>query len=619
MNASIHLLLAICLAPAFALGLLAIPNLSPSLRRGLALLGAALNFGLVAATFGQESTVDLPWFGSAFDLSLRVYHTSSVVTSAAGFFGLLVTLFSLEAMKGHRGERLHYALMLLTLGLVNGAVFANSLFVLLFFWEALLATTYGMIAIGSENAYRTATKAFIIQGIGDLCFMMGIALVWMQTKTLILTSIHLPLEGVGAVTFVLLMTGALAKCGALPFHSWIPDAAVDAPTPFMAFLPASIEKLLGIYFLSRLTLDLFQLTPESWVSPMLMTLGSVTLLVAIMMALVQDDYRRLLAFSAVSQVGFILLGIGSGTTIGAVGALFHMVNHATYKSCLFLTAGAVEQQGHSTKLSELSGLRKKMPVTFACFLIAAASGAGVPLFAGFFSKELIFDAALETGTAFYLVAVLGSFLTTLAFLKLGHAAFFGKSGAGATGTNEPAKDAPASMLIPMVIGASVCVLFGILSHLPVERLILPMLPAAQLDALKASGHDLGGWPENSTLVAMTVVVLAGAALSHWFGVSLNGGPSKSVDHIRQSPGLCWVFEKAERRWFDPYDLFMKGVNGFARLTFRVDRATDWLFVAAGRLNVFASQGVRSAHRGNTSTYIVWSLVAATLVILYLGL
>ena len=614
MTATIHLLLAIGLAPIIALLLLALPKGSAAVARGAALLGAALNLGVVATTFGQTANVDLPWMGSAFDLSLRIYHTSSAVSSAAALFGLLVTLFSLDAMKGHRGERLHYVFMLLTLGMVNGAVFANSLFVLLFFWEGLLGTTYGMIVIGGEDAYRTATKAVVVSGIGDLCFMLGIALVFMQTKTVTMTDIHLPLEGVGAVSFVLLMIGALAKCGALPFHSWIPDAATDAPTPFMAFLPASIEKLIGIYFLSRLTLDLYALSPSSWVSPMLMSVGAVTLLVAVAMALVQTDYRRLLAFCAISQVGFILLGIGSATTVGVVGGLFHMFNHATYKSCLFLTAGSVERQAKSTNLAALGGLRKQMPITFACFLIAAASGAGVPMFAGFFSKELIFDAVLETGTPFYLAAVLGSFLTTVAFLKLGHAAFFGKPE-----TDQGAvKEAPLAMLIPMGLLAAVCLLFGLYNHLPIDQLVSPMVPENMLAELHTSGHHLAGFPANPTLVAMTVVILLGAFASHWFGVKLNGGASRSTDHIRQSPGLAWLYEKAELRWFDPYELVMKAVNGFAVLTYKVDRANDWLFVGSGRLAAYCSTGVRSIHRGNTSAYVLWSLLAATLVILYLG-
>ena len=471
-----------------------------------------------------------------------------------------------------------------------------------------------MIAIGGPQAYRTATKAFIISGVGDLCFMMGVALVFAQTKTFTMTSIHLPLEGTGATSFVLLMIGALAKCGAMPFHSWIPDAAVDAPAPFMAFLPASIEKLLGIYFLSRITFDLFTLTPESWVSTLLMVIGSLTLVLAVSLALVQTDYRRLLAFSAISQVGFILLGVGSATTVGIVGALFHMLNHATYKSCLFLTAGSIERQTGSTDLAQLGGLRRKMPITFTCFLVAAASGAGIPLFAGFFSKELIFDALLEHGTTYYLIAIVGSFLTTLVFLKLGHAVFFGRP----SGEPSEVKEAPLTMLVPMAVTALVCVLFGVNNQLPIERLVTPMLPEPLLAELQAQGHSLAGFPQNPLLVTLTVVVLLGAVGSHWFGVVLNGGASRSTDHIQMSPGLDWVYEKAARRWFDPYEILMKGINGFAQVTYRLDRANDWLFWASARLNATTSRGVRSLHRGNTSTYILWSLVAATLVILYLG-
>jgi NADH-quinone oxidoreductase subunit L len=611
---TIHLLLAIALAPAIALGLLVLPATKSALVRGLAVLGAVANLAVVATTYGHSSTLDLPWLSSTIDLSLRVYHTASVVTTAAAVFGLLVTLFSLESMKGHAQEHKHYAFLLITLGLVNGSVFANSLLVLLFFWEGLLGTTYAMIALGGEGAAKTATKALVVSGIGDLCFMMGIAMVFAQTKTFTMTSIHLPIEGTGSVSFVLLMLGALAKCGAMPFHSWIPDAATDAPTPFMAFLPASIEKLLGIYFLSRLTLDLYELSPESWVSPLLMGIGSVTLLLAVLFALAQTDYRRLLAFSAIGQVGFILLGIGSATTVGIVGALFHMLNHATYKSCMFLSAGSIEHQTGSTDLSQLGALRRAMPITFTCFLIAAASGSGVPMFAGFFSKELIFDALLEHGTTYYLIAIIGSFLTTLAFLKLGHAAFFGQS----SRSKKEVKEAPLTMVLPMVVTASVCLLFGFYNQLPIDQLVTPMLPESFLTELHAKGHSLSGFPQNPMLVTLTFVVLIGAIGAHWFGVVLNGSPSLSSDHIRQTPGLEWVYDKAALRWFDPYDLLMKAITGFSKVAYRFDRANDWLFLASARLNALTSQGVRSLHRGNTSTYILWSLVAATLVILYLG-
>ena len=612
MTPEIHLLLAILVAPIAGLLLWAVPGISRQVREWGAIAAAAANLFLVATTFGHQSLVELPWLGTGFDISLRVYHTSSFVTTAAAGFGLLVTLFSVPFMREKHGHGQHYLYMMLSLGLVNGAVFANSLLLMLFFWEGLLGTTYGMIAIGHPGAYKTATKAFVISGITDLCMMMGVALVWTQAKTLTMTSVRLPLEGASSVAFVLLMIGAISKGGSMPFHSWIPDAAVDAPAPFMAFLPASIEKLLGIYFLSRISLDLFILTPESWVSTMMMTVGSITLIFAVMMALVQKDYKRLLSFHAISQVGYMILGIGTAVPVGIVGGLFHMINHAMYKSCLFLTGGAVEHQTGTTDLKALGGLGRVMPVTMTCFLVAAASISGMPPFNGFFSKELVYDGALERGTVFYLIAVAGSFLTAASFLKLGHAAFFGRRPEAL----EKAKDPNGFMLVPMVTIAALCVVFGLWNQLPIDNYIVPMLPHELL--AHADGHHFSGWPANPMLVGMTVAVILGAVVNHWFGTKLSGSGLHAADHIHHSPGLEWVYDRAERRWFDPYVLFMKGVDGFSWAAFKIDRANDWLFGASGRLTLLMSRGVRSAHTGNTSSYILWSLAAATLVIVYLA-
>ena len=132
-----------------------------------------------------------------------------------------------------------------------------------------------------------------------------------------------------------------------------------------------------------------------------MMVGAVTILLAVVMALVQKDYKRLLSYHAISQVGYMVLGIGTALPIGIIGGLFHMINHAMYKSCLFLTGGAVEKQAGTTDLDKLGGLARKMPVTFVCFFIAAASISGVPPFNGFFSKELVYDAALEQRLVFY--------------------------------------------------------------------------------------------------------------------------------------------------------------------------------------------------------------------------
>jgi formate hydrogenlyase subunit 3/multisubunit Na+/H+ antiporter MnhD subunit len=225
--------------------------------------------------------------------------------------------------------------------------------------------------------------------------MFGIGLTWHLAGTMTISQISLPLDRMGAIAFLFMATGALSKSGCMPFHSWIPDAALDAPLPFMAFLPAALEKLLGIYLLARLSLDMFRLSAASWVSTVLMIVGAATILLAVAMALIQKDYKRLLSYHAVSQVGYMVLGIGTATPVGIVGGLFHMINHAMYKSCLFLSAGSVERQVGTTDLSKLGGLARKMPVTMSCFVIGAAAISGVPPLNGFFSKELVYDGALE--------------------------------------------------------------------------------------------------------------------------------------------------------------------------------------------------------------------------------
>jgi len=478
---------------------------------------------------------------------------------------------------------------------------------MLFFWEGLLLTLFGMIAIGRPGAYKTAIKAFVIVGISDLCLMMGIGLAGYLAGTMTISKISLPVvDSLSVLAFILMMIGAISKAGSVPFHTWIPDAAVDAPLPFMAFLPASLEKLLGIYLLARISLDMFKLSGESWVSTLLMAIGAITILLAVMMALVQKDYKRLLSYHAVSQVGYMILGIGTCLPIGIVGGLFHMINHALYKSCLFLTGGAVEKQTGTTDLAKLGGLWLKMPVTFICFAIAAASISGVPPFNGFYSKELVYDAALVRGNIFYLAAILGTFLTAASFLKLGHAAFLGKM----SEKNKNVREASLPMLVPMIIIASVCVVFGVWHYLPLDNLIKPILGEERL-----AGQEFG---PNTMLITITVIVLVGALLHHLFAAKVNGGGYHASDHIRHAPFLEGTYTKAENRWFDPYDVGLKIVRGLSRVGWWIDRAIDWVYedftvkVAAG-----LSSLIKLAHTGSYSLYVVWSLIGVLFVVIML--
>ncbi|MEI7616144.1 MAG: proton-conducting transporter membrane subunit, partial [Actinomycetota bacterium] len=364
--------------------------------------------GLVIAIllFKKDLMYSVPWAGFGIEFSIRLDNFSSFIILAVAAFCFLITLYSITFMKEKNNSTQFFAYLLISLAMTTGAVLANNLVMMLFFWEGLLVTLFAMIVIGNKGAFKTAVKALVLVGISDLCLMVGIGLTGHLAGTLTMSDINLNMASLGGLAFIFLMIGAISKAGSMPFHSWIPDAAVDTHLPFMALFPAALEKLLGIYFLARISLEMFKLRPDSWVSTTMMITGAVTIIFAVMMALIQKDYKRLLSYHAISQVGYMILGIGTATPAGIVGGLFHMINHAMYKSALFLTGGAIEKQTGTTDLKKLGGIGSRMPITFGVFIVAAASISGVPPFNGFFSKELIYDGALERGLIFYIIAVL---------------------------------------------------------------------------------------------------------------------------------------------------------------------------------------------------------------------
>jgi formate hydrogenlyase subunit 3/multisubunit Na+/H+ antiporter MnhD subunit len=569
-----------------------------------------VNLCIAIILFNREISYYASWvaIGNA-GFSLRLYSFSAFILLSAATFGFLVTLFSCSSLFKKSYAKQFYIYTLLSIGFVNGAVLADNMVALLFFWEGLLITTYAMIAIGNVNAYKTAAKSFIIVGVCDLLMMGGIAITGYLAGTLTMSQINLPVTGLGALAFIFLMIGAISKSGSMPFHSWIPDAALDAPLPFMAILPGSLEKLLGIYLLTRISLDIFKLTTSSWLSPLLMIIGCTTIFLAVMMALIQKDYKKLLSYHAISQVGYMVLGIGTMVPAGIVGGLFHMLNNAMYKCCLFLTGGAVEKQAGTTNLEKLGGLGRNMPITFTCFLITAASISGVPPFNGFFSKELVYDGALSRGWMFYAAALVGSFFTAASFLKLGHAAFLGR----VSSENRNVKEASILMLIPMLILAAGCVLFGVYNKLPLNWLIQPSIGEARL-----GGHSYAGFPGNYLLIALTVVFLLGALVNHIYGYKRYGCGLRAADHIHYAPVLSTIYDKAEKGYLDPYNIGLVLIRFFTLAASRADKAINWVYDtlivnAAG----LAVRAVRTLHNGSYRSYVVWSLAAFAIVAIFL--
>ena len=588
------------------IGILAIPAKLRRIKEAFVFLSALACLSIAFLLFGKNFNIDLPWAGFGIDFSLRLYNFSSFIIAATAGFTFLIALYSIVFMRGKAHAGQFYAYIFISLSLVNGAVLSDNLILMLFFWEGLLITTYAMIAIGGKMAFKTATKSFIIVGASDLCRMVGIALAGYLAGTFAISKMSIPLTPLGCTAFILLMIGALAKAGCMPFHSWIPDAAVDAPLPFMAFFPGALEKLLGIYFLARISIDMFIFHPGSWVSLTLMIIGAVTIILAVMMALVQKDYKRLLSYHAISQVGYMVLGIGTALPVGIIGGVFHMINNAIYKSGLFLTGGSVEKQAGGTNLEKLGGLGRHMPVTFICFLITAASISGIPPFNGFFSKELIYDAALERGWIFYIVALLGSFFTAVSFLKLGHAVYIGKAKA-----DNKVKEAPFLMLAPMIVLAIACVLFGLYNGLP-----LKLIQAFLME--NSEWKNYSGFHVSIKLVIFTLIALLAAVLYHVFGVRTKGSAVKAADYIHYAPVLSRIYKMAEAGLLDPYNIGSKIIKSASRLLWSIDRLIDAVYgrFAVGLVYTCVAR-LKRMHMGNYAMYLGWSLAGMIGVIISL--
>jgi formate hydrogenlyase subunit 3/multisubunit Na+/H+ antiporter MnhD subunit len=368
-------------------------------------------------------------------------------------------------------------------------------------------------------------------------------------------------------------------------------------------LPASLDKLLGIYFLARITNGMFILS--EWMKLLLLIIGVMTIIIAVMMALIQNNYKRLLGFCAVSQVGYMIIGFGLGSLIGIAAGLFHMINHALYKSGLFLSAGCIEYRTGEENIDELGGLSKAMPVTFFAALIFAMSISGIPPLSGFASKWMIYQGIIDFGTGSAIanklwviwlgVAVLGSALTLAIFIKFIGGVFLSR--------RKPAfkkvREVPALMWIPLVVLALFCIVFGVFAtNFIVPRLFMPI-----------TGEFLftGFW--NSTFVSLLVLISIILGIIVYLATSLKKfrtedsfiGGEKMQDRtsyptpeffktISEFKFFAWMYKKAEKKWFDIYDLSKQFVL--------------WL-----------SHRLSEAHTGVLPGYVIW--IFAGLIIMLL--
>ncbi|MCU0652462.1 MAG: NADH-quinone oxidoreductase subunit L, partial [Candidatus Omnitrophica bacterium] len=358
-----------------------------------------------------------------------------MIVAAVVFFILSIS-YSIKFMQGHPRIRQYYLYLVLSLVSAIGALLANNLIILLVCWGFLGFTLYLLINMGDAAASKAAKKAMIIVGGSDALMILGIGIIYYVTRTFQIDIINLAVDnGMLAFAYVCLAIGCFAKAGAVPFYSWVPDCAKSAPAPVNAFILTCLDKLLAVYLLVRISSSIFIM--NSQMSSFLMLIGACSIIFAMVMALAQRDINRLLGFSSISQAGYMILGIGSANPIGITGALFHVINHAVYKSCLFFTSGNVQFRAKTTEFDKLGGLSRLMPLTYICSVIAGLSLSGIPPFNGFVSKWLIYQGLIFniSGAAsrmqsifsvFALIAAMfGSAMTLAAVMKLLHSVFLG--------------------------------------------------------------------------------------------------------------------------------------------------------------------------------------------------
>jgi multicomponent Na+:H+ antiporter subunit D len=319
--------------------------------------------------------------------------------------------------------------MLLLTGM-NGVIITGDLFNLFVFMEVALFSAYALVAYGAKAEYFEASFKYAIMGtISSTLILIGIGITYSATSTLTMAKIAEVLPSRNpAITYWIggvFMAGFGLKAAVMPFHAWLPDAHSSAPAPISSMLSGVLIKSLGVYTLMRFFYNILGAPPVFMKT--FLVLGSISILIASFLAIGQWDLKRLLAYSSISQIGFILLAMGIGTYLAILGAIFHILNHAIFKALLFYNAGSVEMAIGTRDLRKMGNLTKALPITSSTSMIATLSVAGMPPFGGFFSKLIIIIAAIRANLPFYaLIAVIGSLLTLSYFMKVQRYGFHGE-------------------------------------------------------------------------------------------------------------------------------------------------------------------------------------------------
>ncbi len=587
--------------------------------------GAILAFTLLGkvadASTAQFVSDNITWFAAGHlrvSFTITVDPLSAFMLAMVTFIAMWIAIFSSGYMHGDKGYPRFFILMSLFVFSMCGLVLANNFLLLVAFWEGVGLCSYLLVGYyySKPSAAAAARKAFLITRIGDTGLILGIFLLWrMGGWHTDLTALfdHIaknpPDQGMLTTACLLLFCGAVGKSAQFPLYVWLPDA-MEGPTPVSALIHAATMVTAGVYLIARCA-PLFALCPDAQIT--IAWIGGISAILAGFLAIGQHDLKRVLAYSTVSQLGYMFLALG---TLGAINpvfavtaAMFHLLTHAFFKALLFLSAGSVmHAMGGVIDMRRFGGLRKRMPITHITFLCGAGALAAIPLLSGFWSKDLIFEALSEASESaspftagYYIlltVAFLTAFLTAFYTFRAYFLTFWGPERLPAE-AGDHAHESPGVMTVPLMV-LSLGALFLGAAVEPFNHLFsgfLERTPSLQLAATLAHSSTIAQH-FNWTIAGIgTVLVLAGLGMA--FAMYRQGGPEK----------LPWalepVFQASESKLYvdDVYEAaIVKPATGLAFLARVFDGFLDGLARLISAIPRLLGQWLRPMQNGLVQFY-----------------
>ncbi|HDD46405.1 MAG TPA: NADH:ubiquinone oxidoreductase [Candidatus Aenigmarchaeota archaeon] len=435
----------------------------------------------------------IPSLLSPNGLPVRIILEVDAISSFMGLTSisiiLLACIYSACFMKKYKSVERYYSLLLLMAAGIMGMAFTGDMFNMFVFLEVLSISSAGLIAFYAYKgeAIEAAFKYLVISSISALMVLFAIALLYGQYGLLNIAALGAAFRFtiLDKIALALLVSAFVMKCGAVPLHMWVADAYGEAPAPISASLVVASQ--ISLYALFRICFTLFGLLPAIQIIAWFIILfGLASMFVGVTMAMPQKDIKRLMAYHAISQTGYMLLGVGVGLAVindinalnafgiaAMEGGIFHIINHAMYKGLLFLVAGAIIYRTGTKNLNEMGGLGNRMPITAVLFLIGMLSITGLPPFNGFASKLIIYESVFLFNPILSVVAMIVSILTLASFVKVFYSAFTGQE----QSKYKDVKEIPAIMLVPLLILAFLIILFGLFPGIILKLLVKPAVQA----------------------------------------------------------------------------------------------------------------------------------------------